>query len=54
MLERLIHYFHRMQEVLKDINFGFIFEIVINLAILTIIFKILDLCEEKTKGCRAD
>ncbi len=50
MLERLIHYFHRMQEVLKDINFGFIFEIVINLVILTIIFKILDLCEEKIKS----
>ena len=50
MLDKFIRYFDKMIEVLKDINFGFILEIIFNLAILVIIFKFLDIFEEKMKS----
>ena len=50
MLDKFIRYFDKMIEVLKDINFGFILEIIFNLAILAIIFKFLDIFEEKMKS----
>ena len=50
MIERFFRYFDKMIEVLKDINFGFIFEIIFNLFILAVIFKFLDLFEQKMKS----
>lgn len=49
MLDHLIHYFHRINEVLGSINIGFIIEIFVNLVILAAICKILDICENKIK-----
>ena len=50
MLDKFIRYFDKMLEVLKDINFGFIFEIIFNLFLLAVIFKFLDLFEHKMKA----
>ena len=49
MLDHLIHYFHRINEVLGSINIGFIMEIFVNLVILAAICKVLDICENKIK-----
>lgn len=50
MIEKFVRYFDKMVEVLKDINFGFIFEIIFNLVLLAVIFKFLDLFEQKMKS----
>jgi len=50
MLERLVYYFKKMNEVLDSINFGFICEIILNLIILTVVFKLLDIFENKLKA----
>lgn len=50
MWNQIIHYFHRIDKVLKDINFGFIFEIFVNIVILAVIFKFLDVFEAKMKS----
>ena len=50
MIERFFRYFDKMIEVLKDINFGFIFEIIFNLFIISVIFKFFDLFDQKMKS----
>lgn len=50
MLEHFMSYFHRINKVLTDINFGFILEIFVNLVILAVIFKFLDIFETKMKN----
>ncbi len=49
MLEQIIHYFQRLNKILTDINFGFIVEIFVNIVILAVIFKFLDIFETKMK-----
>lgn len=49
MWEHFMTYFHRINKVFEDINFGFIFEIIVNLIILAVIFKFLDIFEAKMK-----
>jgi len=49
MWEHFLHYFHRINKVLDDINFGFILEIFVNIVILAVIFKFLDIFEAKMK-----
>lgn len=50
MLNDFLRYFHRVCEVLKEINFGFIVEIAINLIVLTVICKFLDILEARLKN----
>lgn len=50
MLEQIIHYFRRLNKILTDINFGFIVEIFVNIVILAVIFKFLDIFETKMKN----
>lgn len=49
MIDRLLVYFNKMGEVLKDINFSMIIEVAINLLVISIIFKFLDIFEQSMK-----
>ena len=42
MIDRFLSYFNKIGNVLKDINFGMIIEVAVNLLVISIIFKFLD------------
>lgn len=50
MINHVLKYFNRITEVLDTIKFGFIFEVFINIVILSIIFKFLDVFEQSMKN----
>lgn len=49
MFEQISKYMYRLRSVLQDINIGLIFEIIINIIIISVIFKFLDIFENSIK-----
>ncbi len=49
MIDRFLSYFNKIGNVLKDINFGMIIEVAVNLLVISIIFKFLDIFENSMK-----